>query len=179
MSEQWRPIQGYEGLYEVSDQGRVRSLDRFEVFKSGPRQGFRRIRRGRVLRTGMDLSGYPQAILSKNARTTCRKVHHLVLEAFVGPRSDGQLTRHLNSDRADARLTNLVWGTHEENCADALALGRHRNQRKTHCKRGHEFTPDNTRVMYTTTGSGRQRVCKRCNADGNRMRRLVARKAAA
>lgn len=106
MSEQWRPIKGYEGLYEVSDLGRVRSLDRYN-------KG--RVRRGRILRHYVTGSEYYQVCLSKEGAQRNIAVHRLVAEAFV-PNPHGKDTvNHINEDKLDNRACNLEWLTRKEN----------------------------------------------------------------
>jgi len=103
--EQWKPAVGFGGLYEVSDQGRVRSLPRNTT-------------KGGILRLGKDPFGYPTALLCKNGRRTKLRVHRMVLEAFIGLRLEGQECRHLNGIPSNNRLENLKWGTREENIQD-------------------------------------------------------------
>ena len=71
----------------------------------------------------VDTYGYLQVSLSKDHRKVVRKVHGLVLEAFVGSRPQGMECRHLNGDQRDNRLENLAWGTHKENTADTISHG--------------------------------------------------------
>lgn len=120
--ERWVPIAEFEGLYEVSDQGRVRSLTRCIPFlwEGSPRQ---MQKRGRVLRPG-NVGGYLQVQLTSiDHAVSQRKVHQLVLEAFVGPCPDGEESRHLNGTRGDCRLENLCWGTKLENAHDKRVHG--------------------------------------------------------
>lgn len=105
MTEEWRPVPGYEGRYEVSDQGRVRSL-------VGPTP--------RVLRASRHTNGYRAAPLG---RGVTKSVHRLVLTAFVGPCPEGRQAAHENGDRADNRLVNLSWKTPAENSADKRRHG--------------------------------------------------------
>lgn len=109
--ERWLPVPGMEGAYEVSDMGRVRSLDRLVV--NGPR-GATRPLRGRVLRIHL-AKGYPSVSLGAS-RKAC--VHTLVLLAFVGPRPDGMECCHWNGDPTDNRLQNLRWDTSSNNKKD-------------------------------------------------------------
>lgn len=110
--EQWRSVVGYEGLYEVSDQGRVRGLDRLDI--RGRRvQGVVL----RVHRTGKHLY-YAVTLSDAAGRKTRYSVHRLVLEAFVGPCPDGMEACHGEGGWSDNRLANLRWGTKSENCMD-------------------------------------------------------------
>lgn len=118
MQELWRPVVGYEGLYEVSDHGRVRSLD---GERWNGRTWIRKV--GRVRSTPIGKRGYPTIDLKRSGARRTFTVHTLVLTAFVGPRPEGHECRHLNGDRADSRLTNLAWGTPTENDEDRRRHG--------------------------------------------------------
>ena len=156
MTEEWRPVVGYEQFYEVSNLGRVRSLPRTVTIRGG---GTSR-RDGRIRK----LTTHPRGHLIVSLRAPgqkmfCAKVHRLVLEAFVGPCPDGMECCHNNGDPADNRVENLRWGTHTENIHDRR---RHHTNRNgftgvTHCVNGHAFDSDNT---YLRPGGGR--ACRRC-----------------
>lgn len=148
MEEQWAAVVDYEGLYEVSDAGRVRSIARPGT-------------RGGILRGEVHPDGYPSVKLSKGGRKKHLTVHVLVATAFRGPRPDGQECRHLNGDPSDNRLENLAWGTSAENSQDMIGHGR-TNARITHCPQGHEYTEQNTHVYQ-----GR-RYCRSCNRVNSR-----------
>lgn len=116
--EVWKPVVGYEGLYEVSDQGRVRSLYRrrwcgSHWYKVPPC----------IMKTPLAISGYPVVRLTKDKKGRTVTVHTVVLSAFVGPKPLGQECRHLNGNREDPRLANLKWGTPTENTEDRKAHG--------------------------------------------------------
>ncbi|WP_353057975.1 NUMOD4 motif-containing HNH endonuclease [Propionimicrobium sp. PCR01-08-3] len=116
MGELWLPVVEYEGLYEVSDLGRVRSLDRVT------KQGAKKV--GRVLKPHKSgHSTHQQVHLCRDGTSKSRKVHQLVLEAFVGPRPDGCMALHYNDVKTDNRLVNLRWGTCQENRQDAIRNG--------------------------------------------------------
>ena len=127
MDEQWRPVLGFEDYYEVSDQGRVRSLAR--TCYGGPIAGERKVL-PRILhqfRSGIGRDGKPRRYLAANLNRDGvgqrRDIHILVLEAFVGPRPPGCQVRHLDGTPNNNRLSNLAWGSIAENCADSLAHG--------------------------------------------------------
>jgi len=106
MQEVWKAIPGYEGQYEVSDQGNVRT--------------FRRGANGRLMKPGRMTQGHLSVALG---RRNSQCVHKLVLLAFVGPAPEKYECRHLNGNPADNRLENLCWGTRSENIKDAYIHG--------------------------------------------------------
>lgn len=147
--EEWRPVPGYEGSYEVSNLGRVKSLAR--LGKNG--QSIRE----RLLKPQPGTPRpYPYVTLGHSDK---RRIHRLVLEAFVGPCPPGTEVLHANDDPTDNRLENLRWDLRSENIRDRVRNGTHNHASNTHCKRGHEFTPVNTYI--TTTGSRQCRECQR------------------
>lgn len=161
--ERWLPVPGYEGIYEVSDQGRVRSLDKYvnHCFAD------RRLVKGRVLKPVLENgTGYFRAALYKAEREPRRyRVHTLVLTTFVGPRPDGMVCCHGNGIRTDNRLENLSWDTISANNFDAVKHGNHRQTRKTHCPQGHPYDESNTWV--NNLGS---RVCLACKRQRGKTR---------
>lgn len=154
--ERWLPVVDWEGLYEVSDLGRVRSLSR--------RGGNNRLYGGKILKpTPINKSGHLSVTLCRNDVDTKALVHRLVLAAFVGPCPEGQEGRHLDGDPSDNRLIRLAYGTRQQNMLDIRDYGIHHNSAKTHCKRGHEFTPENTFM-----GEHGERNCRTCMRDQRR-----------
>ena len=113
--ERWASLPGWEGLYEVSNLGRILSLDRVV---NGP-HGLQRVR-GRVLKHRIvgPRANYHAVSLARDGKAVPVGVHRLVLMAFVGLPKPGQEARHLNGNPSDNRLTNLAWGTRVENASD-------------------------------------------------------------
>lgn len=121
MTEEWRAITSYEGLYEVSNLGRVRSLDR-DI--DSARWGTVQFRRGRVLCPGLDSQGYPQIQLCRNGRIVPVSVHRLVAIAFLGAPKEGRIqVNHKYGIKTDNRATELEWVTPKENTSHAFQVG--------------------------------------------------------
>jgi hypothetical protein len=113
--ERWRPVDAVPG-YEVSDLGRVRSLDRYEA--RGARMV--RVRVGRLLRLATSDRGYRVVSLAG----VPRKVHRLVAVAFLGPAPAGRPeVNHLDGNKRNNRATNLEWSDRPGNMLHAYARG--------------------------------------------------------
>ncbi len=112
--EVWKDVVGYKDYYRVSDLGKVKSLDR--IIDSG--RGYTMLRLGGMLKPSYRTGNYVIVPLRKKGIQKYRFIHHLVLEAFVGPCPKGMQCRHLNGKSWDNRLENLCWGTPKENCKD-------------------------------------------------------------
>jgi hypothetical protein len=150
----WKPIPTFPG-YFVSDDGRVLSRKR---------------KQPRLLSIATDREGRPLVALRQDGRLVTRRVHVLMLLAFVGPRPDGHVIRHLDGDPTNNILSNLAYGTHSDNGFDAVAHGTHVQASKTECAQGHPFSPENT--YYRLDRSGR--LCMQCRREA--ARRFDARK---
>lgn len=115
--ERWRPVSGWEGLYEVSSLGSVRSVARWVVCRKG-----RRLVEGRILDQRISLGLYWRVFLSDGKRQKGIHVHRLVAMAFVPGRGD--VVRHLDGDGFNNHVENLAFGTHVDNERDKLIHGR-------------------------------------------------------
>lgn len=123
--ETWRPVVGYEHAYEVSDLGRVRSVNRFVRALSKTGTEHLRLVQGRILRPMVNAKrgGYRYVNLHRDGQQTLRRVPGLVAAAFIGPRPVGQEVCHDNGTSGDDRLANLRYDTPVQNAADMLAHG--------------------------------------------------------
>lgn len=122
MVEHWRPVFGFEGLYEISTLGRVRALDR--VVKC--RGGKLRVMKGRLLKRSTSRI-YPALTLvyeAKTAKMPVRKdLHRWVAENFIP--GVGVIVRHLDDNPLNCAAYNLAWGSYQDNRDDCTAKGRH------------------------------------------------------
>ena len=123
-NEIWKDVLGFEGKYQVSNLGRVKSLDRYVRLVA---QGVetKRLAKGKMLRPGSLKSGHVSVAIGRN---NSRLVHQLVLETFIGPCPEGFEVLHLNHKPNDNRLCNLCYGTRSENLKMDYKAGR----RKVH-----------------------------------------------
>ena len=138
MEEEWRPIKGYEGLYEVSNLGRVKSLNYNHTKKEG------------MLKLFKDKDGYLIVNLSKD-KITCRfKVHRLVGETFIPNPENKPCIDHINTIKNDNRVENLRWATYEENRNNELTK-KHINENlpkgENHFLYGKEHTEETKSKM--------------------------------
>jgi hypothetical protein len=121
MEEIWKPVVGYEGLYDVSNMGRVRSYFISDCLLKGKRGFHTKTKKcpQRVLSNRMTSYGYHSVRLSKKGIAPVnRNVHSLVLNAFVGPCPTKYECCHKNNIKTDNRVENLCWGTHLHNSKD-------------------------------------------------------------
>lgn len=150
----WLPVAGYEGLYEVSDQGRVWSVPR-EDRMGRPKGGLF------ITPKPKPEDGRLQVALYRDGAVRQTTVHRIMAEAFIGPPpTDHAVVRHLNDIPVDNRLENLAWGTYSDNNRDMVRNGTHHYSSRSACKRGHPFTGANIRPRGD--GSGR-RSCVACH----------------
>lgn len=117
-NERWSDIPGWEGFYQASNMGRVKSLARTVP---RPKRGDLHLKE-RILRYATNSRGYRQVSLSRNCKGTSVSIHQLVAAAFLGP-ANGKEVNHISADKADNSLANLEYVTHNENIAHAVSLG--------------------------------------------------------
>jgi hypothetical protein len=160
---EWRPIPGWEGLYEVSDDAQIRSL----CYRSEPY----------IMKQQVGNRGYLRVNLGRDGRDYGLTVHRLVAMAFVPNPNGHKVVRHLNDIQTDNRPANLAWGTFRQNSLDILRNGNHASQRQTMCMKGlHERTPEN--LVQRRKPDGRTvMTCKPCEL--HRSREGARRRAAA
>jgi hypothetical protein len=101
--EVWKDIEGYEGIYQVSSLGAVKSLDRLDG------RGHKIL--GKLLKTGNDVRGYQQVSLSKNGKATVRRVHRLVAETFIPNPEEKPQVNHIDGYKTNNTVDNLEWTT--------------------------------------------------------------------
>lgn len=110
--EVWKPVNGYEWYYEVSNLGRIRSLDRITVFKDGRTRKFY----GKILEANtVNNSGYATISLHENGKSKTILIHRIVAEAFIDNPLECKEINHIDQDKLNNSVDNLEWCTHKEN----------------------------------------------------------------
>lgn len=124
MKEIWRDIEGYEGYYQISNLGRVKSLER-DVYKSNG--DFHRRKKEKIKTPKITSDGYSAVTLSVDCNNRTFSVHSLVAHAFIPkPCSKESLEiNHKDTNRKNNRMDNLEWVTHKENVAYSVSLGNY------------------------------------------------------
>lgn len=147
--ERWLPVAGYEGLYAISDQGRVRS------FHAGRGKG----KRGGLLKPGLSSTKHLTVVLYKDHRGTSVPVHILVARAFLEPPAPGLIVLHGPGGILDNRAANLSYGTSQQNSDDTI-----RDETRKY----------GTQLPHARLTEGAVAECRRRYADGERLAVLTA-----
>lgn len=113
--EIWLPVSELNNRYEISDYGRLRSVDTFDVWG--------RIHRGRVLKQLLDRRGYPRMRVSVKNKAKSVRIHRLVAKAFISNPSDLPQVNHKNGDKLNNHVSNLEWVDNTTNARHAVKTG--------------------------------------------------------
>ena len=120
--EMFVDIRGYEGYYQVSNYGKVRSLDRVIKEKTGKTQTLK----GRVLKLRINPGGYYYVGLGKNGTKATFAIHQLVAQAFIPNPYNKKTVNHLDGNKLNNSVANLEWSTYSENLEHAYKIGLRR-----------------------------------------------------
>ncbi|EPX9362321.1 NUMOD4 domain-containing protein [Aeromonas veronii] len=150
--EEWLPLKGWDGIYEISSCGRVRSISRTVSNGRGTRfiKGIVRKPTWSAQRLGAEY--LVVSVTATGRKRQLVRIHRAVLESFVGlPLQGCDVARHLNDDRSDNHLHNLAWGTHEDNMRDRDLNGGTCVGVK---QKASKLTDDDARVIFNSDESG-------------------------
>jgi len=157
--EIWKPIKGFEGYYEISNMGRVKSLER--MVPSGI-LGFHRKQNEIILKAAQDGYGYLFVCLHKNNLKKYKKIHQLIASAFVTGEKKGLQVNHKNGIRTDNSPENLEWITPKENTWHAIMILGKKRSKENHWK--HKITAtqvEEMRELYKTGKYSQIELAKR------------------
>lgn len=124
----WGDVVGYEGIYEVSNNGLVRSLDKTIVNSLGRK----RLYKGRTIKPFIDKDGYEIVTLSHKGIKKKFKVHRLVAFAFIQNLEEKPEVNHKDGNKRNNHYDNLEWSTGKENTNHAFKTGLNNNKRENH-----------------------------------------------
>ena len=147
--EEWRDISGFEGLYQVSNNGKVRSLNRIYLQRSSTGGMMTKRYYGKELSPEDNGSGYLVVHLRKCGKRTSRHVHRLVAEAFIPKTNHGLVVNHKDYNKKNNKVSNLEWTTQRENVIHSASLMM---------KPKSVSKPTNTGEKYITKKRGRYRL---------------------
>ena len=119
-SEEWRPIKDFEGLYEVSNMGRIRSIERSVTYSSGRTIHWK----GKILSQKQSNNGYLKVGLFKDGKGYNLYTHRIVATMFVDNPDSKKYVDHINCERKDNRSANLKWCTVSENINNPITIKR-------------------------------------------------------
>ena len=117
--EHWKPIIGFEGLYEISNLGRVKSLSRYVKSKANSKMKIPE----RILKTGKNKCGYALVVLMKNNKRHNKLVHRLVAEAFINNPENYAVVNHIDGNKQNNNVSNLEWCSTSYNVKHAYLTG--------------------------------------------------------
>lgn len=119
MNEEWRDIEGYEGVYQISNLGRVKSLDRMV----GHNKGGKKLIRGKLKRAHIAKNGYPMLNLSNKNRQESVYLHRILGKTFLPNPRRLETINHKDGNKENFDLSNLEWASHSENISHAYRTG--------------------------------------------------------
>lgn len=141
--ENWKPVVGYEGLYEVSDCGNVRGLDR--PVNTNIRFNNSRIVKGKLIKSNLNNKGYYTVCLCKDGVVNKIPIHRIVATAFIPNPNNERVVNHISGIKTDNRVENLEWVSYRENHWHARThgllteIGQHNNVAVRCVENGKEF----------------------------------------
>ena len=125
--EIWKDIPEYEGLYQVSNLGNIKSLD-IMINCKGAKGIDSHLRKGRILKQNIGTTGYYSVNLSKNGKTRYIRVHTILAKVFIPNPNDYPCINHIDGNKLNNNLDNLEWCTYSHNNSEAYRIGLKTNK---------------------------------------------------
>jgi hypothetical protein len=175
MDETWKDIPGYEGYYQASSLGKIRSLDRVSTHWKGITQ----IKKGKEISISADIKGYLKISLMKSGTRKSFKAHRLIAITFLDNKDNLSDVNHKNLNKADNSVSNLEWCSHKENCEHASLNGRKGGGMgsKNHFSKLTETDVLEIRDLFKIGKETRKSLAEKYSVDYTLIWQIVARKA--
>ena len=148
MIEIWKDIKGYENLYQISNMGRVKSLERIIIRCDNKTQTIKE----KILKTRIGNNGYYTIILSKKGEIKKIDIHRLIAIAFIPNPDNKPCIDHINGDRTDNRIENLRWVTQKENINNPISISKMKNNHHLKNTFGAEHPLSKPILQFTLDG---------------------------
>lgn len=151
--EEWKDIKNYEGLYQISNWGRVKSLEK--LVNASNQCGKKHLRpvKERILKARVNKWGYYEVTLSKNSKTKTFRVNRLVAITFIPNPNNYPVVNHINGIKKDNSVENLEWCTYSENLKHAFRTGLKKPTAPMKGKRGKELVHSKEVIQYDLKGN--------------------------
>lgn len=177
MKEIWKDIENYEGIYQVSNIGRVKSLDRY--VNCSPNGKAKRFLKGIVLRQISDKDGYQIVNLKKHQEGLYSRVHRLVAQAFIPNTDNKPQVNHIDGVKYNNIVTNIEWATLSENRRHAydtgLQDGKSREGVKNNFSKLNELEVLEIRKMYKKGLTNYKEIASMFNVTSGCIQRIITR----
>ena len=147
---EWKPIKGYEGMYEISNNGKVRSLSRWD--NKGKRV------RGRMMKIYIGTHGYQIVDLCKNGKRKHYQLHRLMAETFIPNTDNKPCIDHINTIKTDNRIKNLRWVTRSENMLNELT-----RKHNSEGQKGKKLTEEHKKKVKENSSLKKSTLCIETN----------------
>lgn len=152
MKELWKTIEGFEGLYEVSNMGRIKALDRYVINNGGLQH-----KAERILKQNIQKNKHCMVVLCKNGKTYPKLVHRLVAIAFIPNPLNKPVVDHIDTDPTNNKVENLKWATVKENANNPLSRVNNSKSKKGHPYYGRPLTEEE-RKKISDANRGKKRT---------------------
>lgn len=170
--EEWREVPGWEGYYEVSNAGRVRSMERIVARSDGRTQRLA----ARVRKAQVQPDGRASLILCRDSAPRIALVHRLVALAFLGAPREGQEVCHRDGNPLNNHVSNLRWGSHSENMMDRVEHGTHNRGERHNMVKLSEGEVRDIRSLYAGGGLSQAALGKRFGVSQSLVHLIVSRR---
>lgn len=151
MQETWMPIKDYEGLYEISNFGNVKSLKKEWIGFNYKSKTYHKVTmEERIMKASVSKYGYKQVLLSRSNKKSLKLIHRLVAEAFIPNELNKPCVNHIDGNKLNNRVENLEWCTYQENSLHAWKNNLVTSYLKG--KMGKEHNLSKKVIQYDTNG---------------------------